>query len=460
MATPQLDLSNHSMAEQFSLLPQEEQDALLRDMSESQLEGLDFDWDFWSRPKQATPSGRPWATWLILAGRGFGKTLTGAQTVRRWHCGPTPLSAGESQYTAIIAETSKDARDVMIEGPSGIMQVHPPAFRPVYEPSKSRLTWPNGSYAYIYNATEPNQLRGPQFNKAWCDELAKFAHLQEMWDNLQMTLRRGENPQCLVTTTPRPLRFLRNLIADDTTHVTTGSSFENRGNLTSKWFETLTRKYDGTRLGRQELYAEIIDDNPYSLWKQSWIDEARIHVNKETGRAQLPNWKRIVVAVDPPIKTGEDADECGIVCAALGGNDEFYVLEDASMRGLSPSEWARRAIELYHKWSADRMVAEVNQGGAMVSSVISNEDPGIMVKEVHATRGKAVRAEPISALYEQRRVHHFGILAVLEDQMCDFTSDFDRKAAGYSPDRVDALVWALTELSGQSNVVIPRIRRL
>lgn len=470
-----LPVADHelSTAEAFALMPEAERAALLKGMSDDELEALDSDWDFWARPKQKLPAeyvdreieGKTlrtrWETWLILAGRGFGKTMTGAQTVRNWMCGSTPLSRGEAQYVALIAETSKDARDVMIEGPSGILAVHPAAFRPVYEPSKSRLEWPNGARAYVYNATEPNQLRGPQFDKAWCDELAKFAHLQEMWDNLQFGLRKGEHPQCLVTTTPRPLKFLRDLIADQYTVLTTGSSYENRGNLTESWFRKLQRKYEGTRLGRQELFAEIIDDNPYALWKLSDIDNARIHKDPETGKytPALPNWQRIVVAVDPPIKSGEDADECGIIVAALGGNDEFYILEDASVQGLSPSGWSSRVVGLFHKWGADRIVAEVNQGGDMVKAVISKDDPSIPIREVHATRGKAVRAEPVSALYEQGRVHHIGALARLEDQMTDFTSDFDRKTAGYSPDRLDALVWALTELSGRSMSGRPRVRR-
>lgn len=278
------------------MLPAEEADRILAELEKEELEGLDADWGFWARPKQKLPPDLiereidgivrkiPWETWLINAGRGFGKTKTGAETVRQWICGPTPLSGNGNEYIAIIAETSKDARDVMIEGPSGILSCHPPAFRPIYEPSKSRLTWPNGARGYVYNATEPNQLRGPQFDKAWGDEIAKWAHLQEMWDNLQMGLRKGARPQSILTTTPRPLRFLRELIKDPYTVLTTGSSYENKANLTGSWFTRLERKYEGTRLGRQELHAEIIDDNPYALWKLSQIDAARIHKDPISGK--------------------------------------------------------------------------------------------------------------------------------------------------------------------------------
>ena len=324
------------------------------------------------------------------------------------------------------------------------------------------MTWPNGARGYVYNATEPNQLRGPQFDKAWGDEIAKWAHLQEMWDNLQMGLRKGARPQSILTTTPRPLRFLRELIKDPYTVLTTGSSYENKANLTGSWFTRLERKYEGTRLGRQELHAEIIDDNPYALWKLSQIDAARIHKDPISGKysPSLPGWKRIVVAVDPPVKTGEDADECGIICAAIGENDEYYILEDASMQGLSPEGWMRTAIGCYHRHHADRLIGEVNNGGDLVETLLRKIDNEISFRSVHASRGKVIRAEPISALYEQGRVHHLGAFARLEDQMTDFTSDFDRKSAGYSPDRVDALVWALTELSGSAISRGPKIRSI
>ena len=445
--------SNLSEAEIFSLLPLKEQNSIISGLSNSELEALYWDWKFNARPAQNLPD-IPFDTWLLLAGRGFGKTRIGSETVREWVCGSTPLSSNGVQYVALIAETSKDARDVMIEGDSGLLACHPPAFRPIYEPSKKRLTWPNGARGYIYNGTEPNQLRGPQFDKAWCDEIAKFTHVEEVWNNLTLGLRKGDNPQVVVTTTPRPMKFLRTLRDDFHTVVTTGSSYDNASNLSPNWFRKIREKYEGTRLGRQELHAEIIDDNPYALWNLGLIDEGRIG-HKE----KLPSAEQMVIAVDPPVTTGENADECGIIAGFRSGED-YYIINDKSCQGLSPTEWASRAVSLYHTMNADCIVAEVNQGGDLVEAVIRQVDANVPIKLVRATRGKVVRAEPIAALYEKRRVHHVGSFATLEDQMCDFTSDFDKKKSGYSPDRVDALVWLLAKLSGRGQSIEPRIRSL
>jgi predicted phage terminase large subunit-like protein len=363
-------------------------------------------------------------------------------------CGTTPLARGRWRHIALIAETSADARDVMVgdgkaasdsRAGSGLLQIHPKGFRPSYEPSKRRLTWPNGAVASIYNGTEPDQLRGPQHDAAWCDELAKWRYAQEAWDQLQFGLRTGTNPQICITTTPRPIALLRQMIADSTTVVTRGSTFDNAGNLSQKFLTAVRRKYEGTRLGRQELNAEILEDIEGALWRRSRIDELRVKL------AEIPPLQRIVVAIDPNASSEDDSNECGIICAGLGVDNHAYVLDDAS-GVMAPNDWAREAIRLYHERRADRVVAETNNGGEMVESVLRMVDLSVSYASVWASRGKVTRAEPVSALYEQGRVHHVGPFPRLEDQMCAFTVDFNRNEMGYSPDRVDALVWALTEL--------------
>ncbi|MFZ1922692.1 MAG: terminase family protein [Xanthobacteraceae bacterium] len=406
-----------------------------------------FLWKLWARPSQLQPVG-DWSNWLILAGRGFGKTRTGAEWVRDNMCGSTPLTRGRWRHIALVAETAADARDVMVgdgkaasdtRAGSGLLQIHPKGFRPVYEPSKRRLTWPNGAVATIYNGTEPDQLRGPQHDAAWCDELAKWQYAQEAWDQLQLGLRTGQNPQVCITTTPRPIGLLKQIIADPGTVVTRGSTFDNSTNLSPKFLATVKRKYKGSRLGRQELYAELLEDLEGALWKRSIIDALRVEVR------ELPPLQRIVVAIDPNASSDEDSNECGIVCAGLGTNNHGYVLDDIS-GVMAPHEWANRAIALLAARRGDRIVAEINNGGEMVEHTLRTIDPMVSFRSVWASRGKIARAEPISALYEQGRVHHVNSLARLEDQMCAFTVDFNRKEMGYSPDRVDALVWALTDL--------------
>ena len=381
-----------------------------------------------------------WNTWLVMAGRGFGKTRAGAEWVRGNVCGKTPIAPGRYSRVALVAETAADARDVMVEGESGLLAVHPPDFRPLYEPSKRRVTWPNGATATLYNATEPDQLRDPQEDLAWCDELAKWRYAQETWDMLQFGLRLGNMPRALVTTTPRPIKLIRDLIKDERCVVTRGGTNDNRANLAPSFLSQIEAKYAGTRLGRQELNAEILDDAPNALWVRSTLD-----LHRRTLDA-IPPMKRIVVAIDPAAKSNEareDGAATGIVAAALGEDGRGYVLEDATCRG-SPNTWARRAVALYDQLEADCIVAETNQGGDMVAATIRSVRPQIQVREVTATRGKWVRAEPIAALYEQGRVSHVGTFADLEDEMCAFSPD--GMADGASPDRLDAMVWALTEL--------------
>ena len=433
----------------MALLPPSQRQALIAKLSTEEAEGLLYDWKFWARPNQLPPPG-DWLTWLVLAGRGFGKTWIGAHWVRDNVCGKTPLAGGRFRRVAMVAETSADARDVLVEGDSGLLAVHPPAFRPLYEPSKRRVTWPNGATAALYNAVEPDQLRGPEHDAAVSDELAKWRYAQETWDMLQFGLRGGTHPQQIITTTPKPIKLLRTIMADPTTVVTRGSTYENRANLAPAFLKTIIRRYEGTRLGRQELDAELLEDIPGALWQRQRIDELRV--------ATHPPLRRIVVAIDPAGGAGDDNDETGIVVAGVAvDQDHGYVLADLSMRG-SPDAWARSAVNAYHRLKADRIVAEVNFGGDMVEHTIRSVDPSVAFKRVAASRGKVVRAEPIAALDEQGRVHHVGSFPELEDQMCAFTSDFKRATAGFSPDRVDARVWALTELMKPTED--PRIRAL
>lgn len=427
---------NASLAESLASLPEAQRAEILASLSDDEAEALEFDWKFWGRPKQFLPLG-DWLTWLILAGRGFGKTRTGAEALRELVCGSTPLASGGYGRIAVIAETAADARDVLVEGESGILKCHPRAFRPHYEPSKRRLTWPNGAVATLYNAVEPDQLRGPQHDLALCDELAKWRYAQETWDQLQFGLRIGDRPRQIVTTTPRPIPIIKKLIAAESTVLTRGSTTENRSNLAPSFISTVIARYEGTRLGRQELDAEILDDVPGALWTRAMFDDHRVR--------ETPDLQRVVVAIDPSGTGGEgdSGDSIGIVVAGRGYDGRGYVMADRSCK-LSPAGWGRRAVDAYKEFRADRIVAERNFGGAMVQHVIRTADRNVSYKEVVASRGKAVRAEPVAALYEQGRVSHIGSFPELEDQACSMKSD------GYlgegSPDRLDALVWAMTEL--------------
>ncbi len=416
-------------------LPEPEREAEIAKLSTEVRAALKWHWPFWARPNQRIPDG-DWNNWLILAGRGFGKTRTGAEFIRENVCGTTPLGKGRYGRVALIAETAADGRDVMVEGESGLLAIHPPEFRPMYEPSKRRLTWPNGAVASLFNATEPDQLRGPQHDLAWCDELTKWQYARESWDQLQFGMRLGEHPRACITTTPRPIPVLKDIMADVSTVTTRGSTRDNTANLAPSFVSAIFNRYAGTRLGRQELDAEILDDVPGALWTRTMLDSAR--------QSHPPEMARVVVAIDPSGTNGADeGDDVGIVVAGRGVDGRGYVLEDATCK-LSPDGWARRAITAYHRWGADRIVAERNFGGAMVQAVVRSADASVPFKEVTASRGKSARAEPVSALYEQGRVSHVGELTDLEDQMMQMTG------AGFigegSPDRVDALVWALTEV--------------
>jgi phage terminase large subunit-like protein len=393
-----------SHASWMSSLSAEERGTWLASLSRDDAAVLEHDWRYWARPAQLPPPGN-WRTWLILAGRGFGKTRAGAEWVRS--------SVRDFRYVNIIGATADDARDIMIEGESGILAICPDDERPVYLPSKRRLEWPNGAWSLIFTADEPERLRGKQHARLWADELAAWRYAS-----------------VVVTTTPKPTKLVQRLITDPTTVVTRGSTYDNAANLAPAFFAQIINRYEGTRLGRQELNAELLLDVPGALWVRLMFEERR----------PAPDLTRVVVAIDPAASSNEDSDETGIIVAGKGIDGDYYVLADRSCR-LSPDGWARRAVAAFDEFQADRIVAEVNNGGEMVGAVVHTVRESIPYTAVHASRGKAIRAEPIAALYEQARVWHTGEFDELEDQLVTWTPD-----SGDSPDRLDALVWALTEL--------------
>lgn len=397
-----------------------------------------WNWAEWARDDQKPPEG-DWTSWLLLGGRGAGKTRAGAEWVRA-------RVAGGARAVALVAETYEDAREVMIEGESGLRAVSPPAERPVYQSSRHRLEWPNGAVGHVFSASDPEGLRGYQHDTAWSDELGKWPDADDVWSNLQLGLRLGDRPRQVITTTPRPSALLKRLIAADTTVVSRASTYANKGNLATAFLSEIARTYEGTRLGRQELMGEVVEDHEGALWSWAMIEAARVTV--------APPLDRVVVAVDPPASAGPDADECGIVVAGIAGEGASriaYVLADGSCQGLSPAAWGARAAAIYAEFEADRLIAEVNQGGAMVETIVRGADRTIAYKPVHATRGKRVRAEPVAALYERGRVRHVGAFGPLEDQMTQWSGQ------GPSPDRLDALVWALTELMLGTDGSAPRV---
>lgn len=430
-------MSTTSPAELLASLPPEQRETYLSSLTDLEKAELLHSWDFWARPNQLAPEGL-WNSWLVMAGRGFGKTRMGSEWIRKI------AQDNPGCRIALVGETAADVRDVMILGDSGLIACDPTITADDWSPTNRRLSWPNGSTAWAYNATEPDQLRGPQHHFAWVDELAKFRYIQETWDQVQFGLRLGEHPQVLVTTTPQPKQLIKKLIQDPDTVVTRGSTMDNSANLAKNTVKQLYDRYSGTRLGRQELEGEILGDIPGALWSPSMVDDQRITED------ELPDdLERVFVAVDPAASSNEGADEHGIVVVGMArdkdGYARGYVLEDATCRGR-PEEWAKAAVRMYRKWSADKIIAEKNNGGEMVETVIRTADRSVPVKLVHASRGKIVRAEPISALYEQGRIHHVGRFDKLEDQMFSFSVDVVRNASEGSPDRVDALVWGLTEI--------------
>lgn len=457
------------------MLSTSDQKKWLNKLTEDEAQVLHFAWrGFWARENQLAPAvndNSPWLVWLVLAGRGFGKTRTGAEWVIE------EVTSGRARRIALIAPTAADARDVMVEGDSGILAISPPWFKPKYEPSKRRLTWPNGAVATLYSADEPERLRGPNHDLIWADELCSWRY-SETWDMAMFGLRRGKNPRACVTTTPKPISLLREIMKAKSTVKTLGSTYDNRANLAAAFFQNVVTKYEGSRLGRQELEAEILDDVPGALWTYKMIDLTRTRFENLPGMTQqftngeIPKdisdedrvkyirncMQRVVVSVDPSGTKGSSGglvnltdsspNDVGIIVIGKGIDGHAYILEDLTINA-SPAIWGQRVVDAYYKWSGDRVVAEKNFGGAMVEFVIRAADPRVPYKEVHASKGKHIRAEPCSSLYERTpqkmpTVHHLGSLPQLETQMTQMTSQ------GYvgdgSPDRLDAAVWGITEL--------------
>lgn len=401
---------------------------LIRSLTKEQAYRAKYEWGFWARDSQWPPEWA-WLVWLLLAGRGMGKTRTGVEWVKM------QVEAGVCKRVALVARTAADVRDVLIEGESGLLSVSRPSFYPKYQPSMRRVTWPNGAIGTTYSADEPDLLRGPQHDGALCDELASWRYLEETWNNLLLGLRLGFHPQVVVMTTPRPIKQLTTLLADPTIAVTRGSTYENLENLAPPFRKQILEKYEGTRLGRQELHAEILEDVEGALWNRALIEGTR------RPAASLPPMQRIVVGVDPAVTSGEHSDETGIVVVGKGRDGRGYVLADRSGR-FTPDGWANRVVVAYDEFRADKIIGEANNGGDLVEKTIRTVSALVNYKKVHASRGKYKRAEPIAALYEQKRISHVGMFAELEDQMCVCVPE----GSDQHDDRCDALVWALTEL--------------
>ncbi len=412
---------------------------LLKRLDADGVEEVAGDWVHWARPEQLPPDG-DWTTWLLMGGRGAGKTRAGSEWVRALVNEALPVSP-----IALVGETIAQARAIMVEGESGLLRIGPAATRPKFERSANRLVWPNGAVAELMSGSEPERFRGPQFAAAWCDELGKWPNAEAAWDMLQFALRLGNRPRQLVTTTPRPTRLLKRLLADPRTHVTRMRTAENAANLAPGFLEAVVGRYRGTVLGRQELDGELIEDLPDALWQRAALEAGRLGI--------VPELSRIIVGVDPPVTGHAKSDACGIIVAGLAG-ETGVVLADRSLKPARPLAWARRVAAAFEEFEADAVVAEVNQGGELVVEMLRQVAPHLPVRSVHATRGKWVRAEPVAALYARGLVRHAAGLAELEDEMCAFGPD--GLSGGHSPDRVDALVWALTEL--MLGRAVPRVR--
>lgn len=432
-------MSFHALRNFLSL---EEIADLVNQMPDAQAYKLRYDYDFWARPGQTLPEGRSWRVWFLKGGRGSGKTWTGSNVIKKWsHKYPRML---------IIGRTAYDARDTMIEGDSGILALSPKQWRPDYQPAKRRLVWPNGAQAMVRSADEPDSIRGPQFYKAWGDELASWRYGQETWDNIMFALRLGDDPQMVVTTTPRPTKLVKQILALETTIPGTESTYANIDNVAEAWAREIVQKYKNTRLGLQELEGRVLDDNPNALWNRALLDQTRV--------SQTPELDEVVVAVDPAtaelsadeirkggrIDNDHDTASTGIVVvgrAGIKGDMEAhgYTLADATMFG-TPLAWATEVRTQFYKYEADKVVAEANNGGALVKANIHSVDPNIPVELVYAARGKRTRAEPVSNIFEQERGHNMGLFGTLEDQMCEWETGMP------SPDNLDAMVWAFTYL--------------
>lgn len=409
---------------------------------------LCYDWDSWARPDQRPPI-KAWSKWMLMGGRGCGKTRAGAEWVRGAIEGRARYAPEPCGHLALVGETFADAREVMVEGVSGLRAIAPPWNRPRYEATRKRLVWENGAVAQLFSAEDPESLRGPQFDGAWCDEIGKWRYGEEAFDQLAFGLRLGAQPRCVITTTPRATPLVKRLMDDPKCLVSHATSQDNQAFLADGFVQGLEQAYGGSRLYRQEVAGELIAERADSLWKRDIIDRTRVNT--------APPLRRVIVAVDPPASSHAKSNACGIVACGVMDNGNFAVLADDTCQAARPEQWAARAIDLYHRVEADLIVAESNQGGDMVRSVLEQASRDVPVKLVHAKRGKWLRAEPVAYLYAQGRVHHVGAFAALEDEMLDFGRE-GLSAPGQSPDRLDALVWAITELMGGGNV--PRLRKI
>lgn len=427
--------------------------ALLERLTPQALSFFIRDWPLFARadqlPPDAAQGGGPWSTWLVMGGRGAGKTRTGAEWVRGLALGQPPFSDRPVGRIAIVAETMQDLREVMVDGISGLLAVHPWSERPTWSASRRRLEWPNGALAQGFSAEDPESLRGPQFEAAWCDELAKWTYADKAFDMLQFGLRLGDNPRQCITTTPRPTALLKRLAADPMTALSRAPTRANAANLAPNFLAQIVARYAGTALGRQELDGLFIEETPDALFRRDVLEAAR------TGRPM--SFVRIVVAIDPPAG-GKRGGRCGIIVAGKTEAGLVFVIEDASLEIARPEVWAAKAIDAFQRHQADALVAEINQGGEMVTSVLAAIDPAVPVTTVRAKRGKHTRAEPVAALYAQGRVKHIGAFPALEDEMAAFGPD--GLADGRSPDRLDALVWAITHLALDGEAGAPRVRQL
>jgi phage terminase large subunit-like protein len=444
-----------SSVELLTSLPTSQRKKIQDEFTDEQIGSLLYDWSFWGRPNQQMPAGN-WFVWCVIAGRGFGKTRCATENIARLLRGPTPMQAPKNAPTmlSIVADTPFDMRQYIIEHPkSGFLNVGPPDYRPYYSSSNKTLLWPNGCKALLFSAEDPETLRGASGSFFWWDELAKAKYAQDGWDNMMFGMRES-NPRGIVTTTPRPIPLLKKIIARDSTIVTRGSTWDNKANLSPIFYSEVIEPLMGTRLGRQEIEAEILDDVPGALWTRDLIEKNRLPALRgdDDRRELLGRMKRVVVAMDPAGGSSKTSDEMGIVVAGLRDDNHACVLADATAR-MSPDQAARRAIQAYDDWGADRIVGEVNNGGEWIGQTISltaktmqaegvRDSDTVAYKSVRASRGKATRAEPIAALDEQGRVHHVGTFPLMEDQLCEW----DPLAGMPSPDRLDARVWALTEL--------------
>lgn len=425
MKTPLLDFSG---ARAFASLSKEKKRQFIANLTDEEAILLKYMWEAWARDVQLTPSGQ-WSIWLNMGGRGSGKTRAGAEWTRK--------KKDTTPFLHLIGRTAADVRDVMVDGESGILAISPPWDKPTYQRSKRRLVWNNGAQAITFSADEPESLRGPQCGGMWCDEIGAWSY-EDAWDQAMFGLRLGSAPQAIATTTPRVTKLIKKLIASKTTVFTRSTTYDNRDNLAPTFFTEVITRYEKTRLGRQELEGLLLEDFEGAMWTREMLDTTRV--------IKVPELVRIVVGVDPAVTSGEDSDETGIIVAGEGVDGHAYVLADYTLKA-SPLEWAQSVVTAYHLFSADRVIGEANNGGDLIEQNIRTVDPNISYKSVHATRGKQLRAEPIVSLYEQGRAHHVGNLPYLEDEQC--TWELGKK----SPNRIDAAVWALTELGLNSGSI-------